>query len=435
MKNAKESRRAIRLHFHKGMTVLHAGELPSLGCPVEDLSTGGCRCLVPLRAAGAELAGSWRAYLKPARPVQMDLTVPPHLIGLRLEGEITHVRDVGDLAVDIGIHFIKLTPSLEKKLAATMVNFAVDRLRGDRMPFRITKPQPESDEPENLPLALPGSLQGLRLGEILVRTGKLNRKQLNEVVRKTGHVKLGRVLVTRHLITPQELCHALSIQSGLPVVDLQDREVPGELRRIFKYLQMLRLEFVPFQGTQDMLCVAAAHPLKPQDITELEKTARKRVLVFLAEDQQVHDHVFRLRPKELLKSRRYARYKAALPVYFQFCSPTGTPLDDVLHQGASVDVSEGGFQVEGDTCSQYPASELVPRRLHARIAVHMTGREVHAFCAIRFARELPAEKQRMYPWVYGFEIERISEDDKVNLRDLCIRASINRTRERDSKFT
>lgn len=433
MKPDKESRKQVRLHFQKGMVVLHAADVPPLACALEDLSTGGCRCLVPLKAVGEKLVSVWKEHLETGMPLQAEINVPPHLSRAEFDGRIAHAHPIGDLAIDVGISFENLKPAQERSISGAMISFSADRLRGDKRPMLSFEQAPA--EEEKSVRSEPTSLKGLRLGEILVRMGKLTKAQVNAANKQATKEKLGRYLLHAGLISPADLCHALSLQSGLPMVDLSDREIPGELRGAFKYLEMLRLECIPYQESRDIICVAAARPLRVEDINRLERYSRKHLLVFLGQEDLIHDMLFKIKPRTVHKARRYARYRAALPLYFQFCSPNGSPLEETLHQGASLDISEGGFQVEGEATKLCAPEEVVRRGLCVRLAVRLEGQEMHAVCAVRFVKVFAKQAEHIYPWVYGFQIQRISEDDRVMLRDICIRAGIVMKRDKVVRFT
>jgi c-di-GMP-binding flagellar brake protein YcgR len=181
--------------------------------------------------------------------------------------------------------------------------------------------------------------------------------------------------------------------------------------------------------------VAATRPLSPKDFTELESQCRRHVLLFIGQEDQIHDLLFRLRPKSAHKSRRHMRYKAALPVYFQFCTETGAATDEALHQGASIDISEGGFQVEGEAIPNLTAETVERQNLHVRLAFKLDGQELHMVCAVRFVKAWMRTNEHVFPWVYGFELKRIEEGDRALLRNLCIRAGIVMRRDKTFKFT
>src|SRR5436190_1286586 len=94
-------------------------------------------------------------------------------------------------------------------------------------------------------------LKDRRIGEVLVAMAHLTADQVEDAVyeAKTSGEKIGRVLIRTNRITPDTLCRALSLQSGLPMIDLETTEIAPALRRTFSHELMQEHHFVVFGET------------------------------------------------------------------------------------------------------------------------------------------------------------------------------------------
>ena len=104
----------------------------------------------------------------------------------------------------------------------------------------------------------------LRLGEILIRRGAIDQDDLALALAQQDldgrDVPLGRHLVNLGAITDETLTSALSEQSGLPVVDLEQREPdPIAAARVASDVAR-RLRALPIEHLDDAIVVAIAEP-------------------------------------------------------------------------------------------------------------------------------------------------------------------------------
>lgn len=143
------------------------------------------------------------------------------------------------------------------------------------------------DSPANV------NFKGMKVGEILQRLGKLKPQKAVEAYDKSRekNQKFGRYLLDAKLVSPADLCRALSLQSGLPIVDLSATKPSDAVRSHFPVPLMKQHLFVPFNKNGDIVYIATVQPLSAQILAKLEAACRYRVKVFLAQDDVVSEHL------------------------------------------------------------------------------------------------------------------------------------------------
>lgn len=143
------------------------------------------------------------------------------------------------------------------------------------------------DSPANV------NFKNMKVGEILQRLGKLKPQKAVEAYDKSREKgqKFGRYLLDAKLVTPADLCRALSLQSGLPIVDLSATKPADSVKTLFPIPLMKQYTFVPFNKNGDIVYVATVTPLTAAALAKLEAACRYRVKVFLAQDDVVATHL------------------------------------------------------------------------------------------------------------------------------------------------
>jgi hypothetical protein len=264
--------------------------------------------------------------------------------------------------------------------------------------------------------------RGKRVGEVLVQMGKLQPEQIEEAVQnaRAAKLQLGRYLLREGLVSPEELCRALALQSGLPMTDLSTVDTVAPLGGVFPFPELVKHEFVPIDDSRAIVCIATANPLSKAVVGELEAMCRKKVEVFLAQEDLVLRALDRLRPEEREHDRRYNRYFISLPVSYQFCNRLGRLAEMVSYNGRTVDISEGGLQIEGPVPNVGHPEDIRRRGLCLRLLISCAPHEVQALCDPRFikVREKPGPNE--FPWVLGLRILEMSAEDRRKLKEICI---------------
>ncbi|HTM20703.1 MAG TPA: hypothetical protein VL172_09355 [Kofleriaceae bacterium] len=122
-----------------------------------------------------------------------------------------------------------------------------------------------------------------KLGEILVQAGVLDdsslRSALAEQRRWGGH--LGRVLIDMNLVSEDVLVQALSHQLNFPVVNLEHRNVAGDVLDLVPADMAEQYGIIPFQREGKFLDVAMIDPTNLGIIDELRIRAQLNVRPYL----------------------------------------------------------------------------------------------------------------------------------------------------------
>jgi type IV pilus assembly protein PilB len=117
----------------------------------------------------------------------------------------------------------------------------------------VEKPEP----------ARPGRARAESLGQIMLDEGMVTSEQLEKAIqtqqRSGGH--LGSVFVEQGVVTEQQLARALSIQWGLPVVELGGLEIDPDDVKIIPHHLALRHKVLAISRTKRRVRLAIADPL------------------------------------------------------------------------------------------------------------------------------------------------------------------------------
>jgi len=285
------------------------------------------------------------------------------------------------------------------------------------------------------PVAGNDPFRGRKIGEVLVKMGKLTETQVQDSVQRAriSGERLGRYLLREGLVSPAELCRALALQSGLPMTDLTDADIPEPLSMLFSHGMMLQHEFIPFDESMRMLCVAAANPIPRAVLSDMERSCGKKIEVFLAQEDLVLQLVDRLQPKEKRKDRKHMRYETDLVIQYQFCNRLGRASEEVMHTGQTMDISEGGFLIQGPATTLGGPDDLMRRGLCVRFVMGDGSGEVKGLCALRFikANDRPAREE--WKWHYGLQILEMTSEDRRRLKEFCIQAGMRQSKQRSGR--
>jgi hypothetical protein len=295
---------------------------------------------------------------------------------------------------------------------------------------RAAVTMPTAGTPSDESLAM---VKSRRLGEVLVHMGRLTNDQIEQAVnraRASGE-RLGRYLLRTGMLAPDVLCRALALQTGLPMTDLHDAQIPESLSRVFTHELLMQYNFVPFDEAKTFVCIAVADPLPPQSVKDLERMCGKRIEVFLAQEDLVVKMLDKARGKHKHKLRKHIRYEIQTMVRYQFCSRLGNPAEDIIHNGTTLNVSEGGFLIEGSPTALGGPEDLRRRGICARVVLSSAVSEITTICHLRSIRQKERQEAGRSRWLLGLEIAEISTDDRRRLKEMCLKALQDRIKESD----
>jgi type IV pilus assembly protein PilB len=134
----------------------------------------------------------------------------------------------------------------------------------------------------------------LRIGELLVEMGVLTPAQLQVALKQQQQqrfgYKLGDVLVALELCSPEMLMQALSRQTGLKLIELDEEQIDPEASRLVslklaKASQAVAVRFADPAHRQ--LVVAIAAPASIEALDAIRSATAKRVVPYLASEASI----------------------------------------------------------------------------------------------------------------------------------------------------
>ena len=277
--------------------------------------------------------------------------------------------------------------------------------------------------------------RGKRLGEILVTMGKLTADQVKEsqVQARKKNARMGEFLTREGWISPFDLCQALALQSGLPMVDLRSKTLVPSLKNMVPFDALNRNEMVPFELLGDFLRLAAVQPLQEETRRSLEKQCGYKFEIYLAQDDLVHEWLFKLKPPPGkptaltgYNNRRLTMTALSQPVEFQYCTREGVRMETAIRQGTTRFLSPGGFWLEAPALEGYTTMDMLRFGIEMRVSFYFAPDEFHGIAKIRQASIktsldiVPGSSAQRKIWTLGLEIVRMDARDKEKLRSCCI---------------
>ena len=131
------------------------------------------------------------------------------------------------------------------------------------------------------------------LGEMLVDAGLLTTEQVDSIIQeaRTQNVRMGELLVTKGLVSQQDIAMVLSLQLNIPLVDLKrDRVNPEALRYVPEEYARQHV-LVPLDATSDSIVVVMADPADIQVIADLKARSRKSILPAVATPDDIREAI------------------------------------------------------------------------------------------------------------------------------------------------
>ncbi|MEI6234709.1 MAG: PilZ domain-containing protein [Planctomycetota bacterium] len=460
----EDRRKSVRVQCTAGLAILRAGGSPPITCKLLNLSEGGCRLGIE-----AKDAGIWTKINKPNMLMELLLSSPPHLDRFIVSADIRNVRPAEHQGIELGVQFRSMEPKRCGIIRLALLKLATERLRsgsgvipGDTLAAAAAAATEEAEikarqsSAKGTAVVAPAELsagsskrsatamtprdvamgsasrnywqdpfQGKRVGEVLVRMGKLSQEQVDAAVEEArlSRERFGQYLVKRGVVTAAELCRALALASGMPTTDLKDANIRRTFREIFPIDVMKRYEFIPFDASEKVVCIATGSPFPEPVLKEIKELTKKRVEVFLADEEMVL-HLINKTPEDTanetgnLKNRRFPRFNMPLPVTYWFCTAGGERLEDISYTGQTINIGEGGFRIEGPPTDFGRMGDVQAYGLYVHMSVKFPPHEFTALCKPVYVFEKETVEVVHFPLELGLAIMDISASSKQQLLDV-----------------
>lgn len=124
----------------------------------------------------------------------------------------------------------------------------------------------------------------LQLGDILLRNKILETDVLNKAIessRKQGKL-LGDYLLENKLITEEQRCNALSMQSGMAIINLANEPIDYTISGLIKQDICVKYSLVPYRIEGKVLYIAVSDPYCYKEITTIKKLTGKDIKMNLS---------------------------------------------------------------------------------------------------------------------------------------------------------
>jgi hypothetical protein len=263
------------------------------------------------------------------------------------------------------------------------------------------------------------ALNTKKIGELLANVCNLKPQEIEAsaaAAREFGE-RLGRYLLRCGMVTPEQLCRALALQSGLPTVDLSTKTISPALGKIFSFPLLREYNCVPFNETRAGLSIAIGEPLTRDAVDDLESRCGKSIKLFIGQEDMILKALDELYVGS--KERKHPRFKIELPVEYRFTTRLGRPIDDNNHQCTTLDISEGGLSIS----QPEPPPKIVkdqPRHdIYARVVMSAPGEKIFSVCRLRWIKQPHTPHSKRMIWRLGMQIIQIDQSDEENLKTLC----------------
>ena len=128
-----------------------------------------------------------------------------------------------------------------------------------------------------------------KLGDILCQSGLIDEKTLAEAleIQRSNKNKLGQILIDMGVADDEEIAKALSEQFKLPLLRLENREIPEEVLSTIPAQLAEDMKVVPVEKTDKGLLVAMADPLQLDALGDLRFLTGMPIKIGVASEGQI----------------------------------------------------------------------------------------------------------------------------------------------------
>ncbi|MFC1494558.1 ATPase, T2SS/T4P/T4SS family [Thermodesulfobacteriota bacterium] len=130
-----------------------------------------------------------------------------------------------------------------------------------------------------------------RLGEILIDSGLIDNKVLNEALekQKTEKKRLGQVLIDMGVATDEAIASALADQLKIPLLKLSDLEIPPDTINLVPADMAESNLIIPVKSTENNIQIAMVNPTDLNSINDLRFATGMNIDVAVATQEDILD--------------------------------------------------------------------------------------------------------------------------------------------------
>lgn len=131
--------------------------------------------------------------------------------------------------------------------------------------------------------------KNMRLGELLVKSGKLTEEQIEEALKIQGESgkRLGEVLVSEGILTEKDVIEVLEFQLGIPYIDLEDFKINLDVVKRIPENIVRKYELIAIDERNNILWVAMVDPLNVFALDDIKLYVKTEIQPMIAERSKV----------------------------------------------------------------------------------------------------------------------------------------------------
>ncbi len=128
-----------------------------------------------------------------------------------------------------------------------------------------------------------------KLVDILLAEGIINEASIEQarVLSRKDGLSLEKSLLKLHSLNEEQLARAIAKQYDLPFVSMEQMAIDPELSRFTNASYAQKQQIVPISKIGSTLTLAMAHPIKLQEINELEIATRLKIIPVIARESDI----------------------------------------------------------------------------------------------------------------------------------------------------
>lgn len=132
-------------------------------------------------------------------------------------------------------------------------------------------------------------MKNKRLGEMLVDTGILSEKQIEEAIafQKNSGKRLGTILLENHYINETLLIEVLRIQLGIDFIDLNKTKIDPYMAGAVSKVIAQQYRVVAFRKEKNVILLAMEDPLNFRALETVKQTTKCKVRLYIAYSEAI----------------------------------------------------------------------------------------------------------------------------------------------------
>ncbi len=148
----------------------------------------------------------------------------------------------------------------------------------------------------DLSLVLDHKNKRQKLSDILLKENIVDQQKLVHAreISKDNSIPLGKALLKLHYIDEEQLAKALAIQYDMPFVKVEAQNLDVSVARFISAVYAQKHRIAPISKIGNTLTLAVAHPLRQQEVSELEDNIRLKIISVISTETTINNVLKRL---------------------------------------------------------------------------------------------------------------------------------------------